>query len=183
MRRLATVLLFVASCLVASLLVSVVPTDDTAVRVSREVGEEFVFEDGLAVSARQVRLGTVLTADGAFVARTADVFLVVDARIAVRGLRGGGTLDAEIVSGGRVFAARSSVVVPQAGFYTADAFVVELPREALVGSRLRLTQPAVLTSVHNVPEYDLGVEQAVVDAFAPPVTVDVPAGPAQQVIS
>jgi hypothetical protein len=176
MRRFANVALLVASCLVASLLVSVVPQNQREVLVSRTMGEQFVFDDGLSVRPQRVHVGGILTRNESFVARTSDAFLLVDVRLASTGRIGGGALEAEIVSGGRVYSARSSLVIPQAGFYSDDGFVFEIPRSALQGARMRLSRLSFITSIHNVPDYDLDIAAADVAGFSPSAVVTTPTG-------
>lgn len=175
MRRLATVVLLLASCLVASLLVSVVPQNQQEILVPRAMGEQFVFDGGLSVRPQSIHVGGILSRNTKFVARTSDAFLLVDVRLASTGRLGGGTLDAQIVSGGTVYSARTSLSVPEAGFYSDDGFVFEVPQSALQGARLRLRRSSLITSVHDVPEFDLHLGAAEVAGFGSSAVVAIPA--------
>ncbi len=168
MRRAANVVLFVIGCLVASILVSQFARDSLGLDVPQKWGDTFTTEDDFAVTPTDIATGNTLmtpkteTVDPRFVARTSQVFLVITVKVAAEGRRGSGTLTAYIDSHGVTYQARDNLSVPAAGFYSGGTVTFEMPKDKLEGAKLRIDSKFLLTAIHDVPVFDLGLDAAAV---------------------
>ncbi|MDR3069826.1 MAG: hypothetical protein LBU38_02290 [Propionibacteriaceae bacterium] len=167
--KLPVLVVALLSVLVSALLVAVVPVP-REIHSSAGIAEQVQLQPGLTVKVKPVAItqqicpssSTEPCSANSSNRSTEETFLVIEVERAATQIITSGTIKLEVLSQGKSFGTKDTVLPPPVGFTTKGVVVFLMPGRFLEGARLQVKITGVLSGYYRVVKYDLGLTPATI---------------------